>query len=229
MTKIAGVTIGTIVMSWCPAVMLFYGGDSYGGGGIRNGVNTEADGKVYDDFDVRDSAGWLVRQTWSNNLLANATIHSAEVEIRQNVSRGNGGVLVFAGRFAATAFETGREAFGLREFTVLVADLKVALTPGKYWLNVAPVGNGPETDSFLSYTRGLNAVGAPIGNGNSFFDSRFFGYVFESTENVVGGARDFSMGVAGEVVPEPASGSVLLGALLLLGRKLPQRKTGAGR
>ena len=86
--------------------------------------------------------------------------------------------------------------------------LNVFLPRLPYWLNVTPVGNG--TGRFLnSTTSGANCVGTPCGNdGNAFFNSTSFGYYFHTTADRVvcgSGCHDFSNGVIGTVVPEPAT------------------------
>jgi hypothetical protein len=87
-----------------------------------------------------------------------------------------------------------------------------------YWLNVTPVGNGTG-GSFNSTTSGANCVGMPCGNDdNAFFNSTYYGVFFGHTYNQCDGCNDFSNGVIGTVVPEPATLPLLtcgLGALLI--------------
>jgi hypothetical protein len=100
---------------------------------------------------------------------------------------------------------------------VEISGINVTLTPGQYWLNVTPVGNGGGR-SFNSTTSGMNCVGSPCGNDmNAFFNSTFFGTNFTSTANE-GQPSDFSNGVIGSVIPEPATIALLTcgaGALLI--------------
>ncbi len=90
-----------------------------------------------------------------------------------------------------------------------------------YWLNVTPVGNGTGR-SFDPTTSGHNCVGTPCGNDqNAFFNSTYFGAYFTSTSNE-GQPYDYSMGVIGTVVPEPATVALLtcgVGALLIAVRR----------
>jgi hypothetical protein len=66
-----------------------------------------------------------------------------------------------------------------------------------YWLNVTPVGNGTGR-SFNSSTSGANCVGTPCGNDqNAFFNS--------ITDYFTSQPYDFSNGVIGTAVPEPAT------------------------
>ena len=133
-------------------------------------------------------------------------------EIRTGCSVGNEGTLVAAGATTTpTVTPTGRSGFGLTEFMVEVSGINVTLAPGTYWLSVTPLGDGTG-HSFNTTTSGANCVGTPCGNdGMSWFDS-------------VGpfDPRDFSMGVIGNVVPEPATVGLLicgLGALLIALRR----------
>jgi hypothetical protein len=82
-------------------------------------------------------------------------------------------------------------------------------------------GNGTGR-SFNSTSSGANCVGSPCGNDqNAFFNSTYFGAYFTNTNNYAG-QPDFSMGVIGTVVPEPATVALLtcgLGALVIVLRR----------
>jgi hypothetical protein len=96
-----------------------------------------------------------------------------------------------------------------------------------YWLNVTPVGNGTGR-SFNSTTSGANCVGTPCANDfNEFFNSTFFDYYFDPCYFDCGGPQpnEYSNGVIGTVVPEPATVALLacgVGALLIAVRSRPQ-------
>ena len=96
-----------------------------------------------------------------------------------------------------------------------------------YWLNVTPVGNGTGGSDNVT-TSGTNCVGTPCGNDqNAFFNSTTFGAYFTSTANE-GLPCDFSNGVIGTVVAEPATVALLtcgMGALLIAFR----RRRGIGK
>ena len=73
--------------------------------------------------------------------------------------------------------------------------------------------------SYNSTTNGANCVGTPCGNDdNSFFNSTYFGTFFDHASNQVGFSADFSIGVIGIEIPEPATVALLtcgVGTLLI--------------
>jgi hypothetical protein len=125
------------------------------------------------------------------------TVTGATWEIRQGISEGNGGTLIASGMtMTPVVTPTGRNGFGYPEYMVEVIGLNVSLSPGTYWLNVTPIGDGTSR-SFDSTTSGANCVGTPCGNNqNAFFDSNFFGANFTSTANETQ-PFDYSMGING--------------------------------
>jgi hypothetical protein len=203
-----------------PPGSYWYNGDFNGVNGLANEQNTVvSQAGVYDDFIV--SGGNLhVTAVFSDNLLS-TNVTGASWEIRSGVSEGNGGTLVASGTGTPTVTATGRSGFGFTEFMVEMSGINVTLAPGTYWLNVTPTGDGSGR-SFNSTTSGLNAVGQPPGNDmNAFFNSTFFGANFTSTANE-SQPYDFSNGVIGSIVPEPATIALLTcgaGALLIAVRR----------
>jgi hypothetical protein len=121
---------------------------------------------------------------------------------------------------------TGRGGNPFPEYMVEVTGLNVFLpmlpSGQHYWLNVTPVGNGVGR-SFNSTTSGTHCVGTPCGNDqNAFFNSTYFGAFFDYSYNHGDGQNDYSMGVIGTVVPEPATVALLtcgVGALLIAARR----------
>jgi len=197
------------------STVLWYNGDFDDANALANELNTiVSDARIYDDFVVTDAAGWTVDSIWSNNLMSFTGVTQADWTIRSGVSVGNGGTVVASGTSAATQVATGRSGFGLTEYMIEIVGLNINLTAGTYWLQVTPIGLG-SARSFNSTTSGANGVGTPLGNdGNSFFNSTFFGSNFDSAATFLGSARpwDFSMGVAGAVngtIPEPGSAALL--------------------
>jgi hypothetical protein len=205
-----------------PDATLWYNGDFNGVNGLANERNTVvSQAAVYEDFIIPNGQSWLITGLFSDNL-ANTTIGAADWEIRSGVSEGNGGALLASGsNAAATVSLTGRSGFGFLEYMVQVNGLSVNLGPGTYWMNVTPVGNGSGR-SFNSTTSGANCIGTPCGNDmNAFFNSTFFGANFTATSNE-SQPSDFSNGVIGTIVPEPATIALLtcgVGALLIAVRR----------
>jgi hypothetical protein len=214
------VALHTSANAQAPPGSLWYNGDFNYVNGLSNERNTlVSQAGVYDDFNVTPPPGWNVTAVFSNNLL-NTVVTGADWEIRTGVSEGNGGTLIASGTTnSPTVVATGRSGFGYTEFMVEVTGLNVFLpmlpVGQHYWLNVTPVGNGTGR-SFNSTTSGANCVGTPCGNDmNAFFNSAFLAY-FVSVPD------DYSNGVIGTVVPEPATIALLtcgVGALLIALRR----------
>lgn len=207
---------------------LWYNGDGDGLNGLSNEVNTTvSQSYVFDDFIV-GAGGETLTGAFSNNLM-DFTATTADVEILSGVSSGNGGTTVYSAfGVAATQTATGNNFFGYNEYTIDVSLPSVVLSPGTYWLAVAPDGVGTGR-SFLSTTSGANCIGVPCGNNdNSFFDSSFFAANFLPASTELGTSPvDFSMGVTGNSappVPEPSSflllGSGLVAAFGAVRRKI---------
>jgi hypothetical protein len=190
-----------------PPHTLWYNGDFNGVNGLANERNTiVSQAAVYDDFNVPADQMWNVVAIFSDNLTTFQPVFTAaDWEIRNGIREGNAGTLVASGTTNAPVVTQIFCDFSLCEYRVEVTGLNVALTPGHYWLNVTPVGNGTGR-SFDSTTSGANCLGTPCGNNqNAFFNSTFFGTYFTSTANE-GQPYDYSNGVIGTALPEPHSG-----------------------
>jgi hypothetical protein len=222
----AAFALNATAIAQAPPGSLWYNGDFNGLNGLANERNTiVTQAAVYDDFDVTAPLGWHVTAVFSDNLLIPSfppTITGADWEIRTGISEGNAGTLIASGTTdSPIVTRTGRGTFNFDEFMVEVTGLNVflpMLPSGRhYWLNITPVGNGAGR-SFNTTTSGANCVGSPCGNDqNAFFNSTFFGAYFTSTANE-GEPTDFSNGVIGTVVPEPATVALVtcgVGALLI--------------
>lgn len=188
------------------APILWYNGNFNFFSGLANErLTAVSDAQVFENFVVPAGETWVVQGLFSNNLMNFTGVTQAAWEIRSGVSSGNGGTLLASGISAATQTTTGNSFFGLTEYTIEVDGLSVVLGPGTYWMNIRPIGFGSGR-SFMSTTSGTGAIGTPPGNdGNSFFTSSFFGYNFAPTSVLFGTSTDFSGGIRGQVIPEPAT------------------------
>jgi hypothetical protein len=196
--------------------VLWYNGDWDFVDGIANQRNTAvSDAAIYDNF-VVPAPGWLITAVFSNNPSDLTSIAGADWEIRSGISPGNGGTLIASGTGVAASWTpTGRSGFGYTEYQVYVGGLNLSLPPGQYWLMVRPVGSGSGR-SFVSVTSGPGGVSALL-DGDAFFNSGHFG---ENFTQDFGGDFDYSMGVEGVVVPEPATlGLAAAGLLLVVARR----------
>jgi len=129
---------------------------------------------------------------WNSfNIQADANFHpnSATYDIRSGVSSGNGGTDIASGSGTISVATTGRVAFGVTEFSVLVTlTTPVSLTAGEYWFNMTPAcTNGAEDGScyvgrmFVSNTTsGTNNLnGYAQARQSMFLNSSYFGYTYE--------------------------------------------------
>jgi hypothetical protein len=226
----AALVLNTTAIAQAPPGSLWYNGDFNGVNALSNERNTiVTQAAVYDDFNVTGPLGWNVTALFSDNLITFGTvITAADWEIRTSVSEGNAGTLIAGGTTNSPLVTPTGHLSEIPEYMVEVTGLNVFLpmlpSGQHYWLNVTPVGNGGGR-SFNSDTSGFNCVGTPCGNdGNSWFNSTFFGVFFGPASAQVGvSPADFSDGVIGTVVPEPATIVLLTcgaGALLIALRRL---------
>jgi hypothetical protein len=223
----AAFALNTTAIAQAPPGSLWYNGDWNHVIFLANERNTVvSQAAVYDDFNVTAPL-WDVTAVFSNNVMhLGQPITGADWEIRTGISEGNAGTLIASGTTnTPVVIPTGRSGFGLIEYQVEVTGLNVFLpmlpSGQHYWLNVTPVGNGTGR-SYNTTTSGTNCVGTPCGNNqNAFFNSTYFGTNFTSTSNQAQ-PYDYSMGVIGGVVPEPATVALFtcgVGALLIALRR----------
>lgn len=230
-----------VAADWASGQVLFYGGDFDGRYNISSEQNTTMpfNTMAYDDFNLSASA--TVQQVWGNFLVSGSYLPtSAFYEVRSGMAAGNGGTLVQSGTFSVTATLTGRTLSTMSEYQFSGA-ATIALAAGNdYWLGIAPIGNG--TGQYFAVTTsgadlgpGLDPnptpTGSPLGNGGALLytqlDPFTFGYM-AATEMLGAGTYDLSYGLSATAVPEPATGTLLLVALLG-GRQVRQRFAAASR
>jgi len=216
---ITALALTTTATAQAPPGSLWYNGDPNNINGLANERNTAVtQAAVYDDLNVTSPLGWHVTAVFSVDLFSpDMTVTAADWEIRTGISEGNAGTLIASGTTNSPVVTLIGHT--QNEFMVEVTELNVFLpmlpSGQHYWLNVTPVGDGTGS-SFNTDTSGLNCVGSPCGNDdNAFFTSTYFGTYFTNTNNY-DGQPDFSMGVIGTVVPEPATWALLGGGLSAL-------------
>ena len=223
------------------AQTLFYGGDPDGRNGLVSGSNLASAGQAltYDDFNLASNSNitgffgdWFV-----GSADTTSTFTTAAYDIRTGImDSGAGGTVtnigtsVASGTVGITAVSTGLTGFGLNIYRMTTGAVGINLAAGHYWLAVAPVGDGTNS-IFLTTTSGTAGIGtqagigSPLANGNSYFDAiSVYGPTgWSRTDNASvlnTGTWDFSYGVTGSPVPEPASMAVLgMGALALIRRR----------
>ena len=204
---------------------IWYGGDYEGGPALESGINTSiGDARVYDNYS-EPLAGTTVDSVFGNFLVDGEIPNQIYYEFRENVSPGNGGQLLSFGTVDSTAAKTGRSGMQLAEWAFIAEIPRLQLEPGTYWMTIAPVGNGAG-HYYLSTTSGFNGIGAPLGDGNSYYDSISLAASFDPTTVWLGaGIWDFSMGFSNHVIPEPTTSiGILTGISLLLVRRGAKRK-----
>jgi hypothetical protein len=113
---------------------------------------------------------------------------TASYDIRSGVSEGNGGTSLASGTANATVTATGRNFFGLNEYTIAVQiSAPLVLNPGAYWVNLTPnCTNGAVDGScsngrfFVSNTtqKTNNISGQYQPAHEAFFNSAFFAFTW---------------------------------------------------
>jgi hypothetical protein len=222
LTFTGALALNTTAIAQAPPGSLWYNGDHNGVQALANERNTDVtQAAVYDDFNVTASPGWNVTALFSDNF-AFANITAADWEIRTGISEGSAGTLIASGTTnspVVTQMHCGINGCLVTEVEVTGLNVFLPMLPSgqHYWLNVTPVGDG-RGRSFNWTTSGTNCVGTPCGNDqNAFFNSTYFGAYFTSTANE-SQPYDYSMGVIGNVVPEPPPWAMMaMGAVVLVG------------
>ena len=149
--------------------------------------------RVYDEFEV-PAGGWTIIGVFSDNgLYQFPEVIRASWEIRSGMKPRHGGKLVAGGDAHATQMPDPSVTPSrypasevAKHFRIQVDGLKVQLPAGRYWLSVAPVGEG---ESFLSATRGANAVGTDNGRLGIALFRRAGGPAFVAADSVGSGGQ----------------------------------------
>ena len=159
---------------------------------------------VYDEFEV-PAGGWTVIGVFSDNGLDKfPEVIRASWEIRRDMKPRHGGKLIARGKTRATQIPDPSVTPShyladevAKHFRIQVDGLNVHLPAGRYWLSVAPVREG---ESFLSATRGSNAVGTDNGRLGIALFRRAGGPAFVAADSVgssgqLGIGQHFAQGV----------------------------------
>jgi hypothetical protein len=188
----------------------FDGGWPDGRAYLESGINTAIeDARIYDNFQFQGVVSWV----FGHFLIDKPAASHVYYEFRQNVGPGDGGDLLVSGTVPATMFDTGVISLGLKVWLIYGDIPRLTFEPGDYWLSVTPVGDGTG-NYYLPTTDGHSGEGGPLGDGNTFYDSKTFGADFDPTTDWLGDDTwDFSMGFGNNEIPEPATLFAMLGGL----------------
>jgi hypothetical protein len=185
---------------------VFHGGSPDGRAYLESGINTAVeDARIYDNFQYQGVVSWV----FGNFAIDKPAVSQLYYEFRQNVGPGDGGDLIASGTVTASVLK-----LGFKDWKIYGDIPKLTLTLGEYWFTVTPVGD-PDRHYYLPTTSGHNGIGEPLGDGNTFYDSKTFGADFDPTTDWLGDDTwDFSMGFGNnEGSPEPATFIAILGGL----------------
>ena len=219
------VTLG--VQAWAqPYGEAFDGGWPDGRAYLESGINTAIeDARIYDNFEY-NGTHLVVSWVFGRFLIDKPAASQLYYEFRQNVGPGNGGDLLVSGTVPATMFDTGVIGIGGLKVWLIYGEIpRLDLGHGEYWFSVTPVGDGTG-NYYLPTTDGHSGQGQPLGDGNTFYDSKTFGADFDPTTDWLGDDTwDFSMGFGNNEIPEPATLFAMLGGLGLTALLKRRRRT----
>jgi len=202
----------------------YYSGNFDSTNSNANGLANEADvivadSHIYQPFTVKSKGSkhhLNVTGLCVNSLdTAGAGIDNpTPYEVRAKAKVGSGGTLVCKGSVTSTDDPTGRNGFGINEYTHAVKVSKCKLSEGKgtkgtqYHMNVTPqcFNNSvcPNARFFESTDdSNLSHVGPPTKTGNALWNSTTFAENWVNPNTVFGGSAmlSFSAGVKGALVP----------------------------
>ena len=190
-----------------------------------------ADSRIYENFTVTDG-GWNVTSLFGT-FLSSLSPTIAYWDIRQGVSAGNAGTVLYSATSAINWQLLSPGAWGDQEYRATVTGLNLVLPAGIYWLTIAPT-EAASARAYITGTTGSGGVNALL-DGNSFWDSQTFGKNFVSLSQQFGSNKHFSYGVDGSVIPlpilplvetspEPASVLLMATGLAAIGLGLYRRR-----
>lgn len=175
-----------------PSTVVFYGGDinvnDPNAQGFANG-NTEvvSSAQTYAAVKVPSGVHAVVSGTFGNNAAFFGYFDGVGTyDVRVGVTEGNGGRSLAHGSATETEVATGRDPFGLIEYTTSVNFPKSStVPPGTYWINENPqcVSNPNCANGEFYYlsntTQETNNVnGAAQVASQLYLNSNYFGYTF---------------------------------------------------
>lgn len=189
-----------VVASCCSiasAATLFYAGDYDGSENLQfhSGPFTGTN-RWYEKFTLTTDS--IVTSLYGNHFMSLRSSIPAEWAIRTGMGQGSGGTLIAsASNVTASVSPTGRTRLGwnIPECRVSVDQLNLFLVAGTYWVSVRPHSD----DSYISGTSGVNGVGSTVNDRISIV------YNFGQNPMYQTYAYDWSFGVEGYAVPEPAT------------------------
>jgi hypothetical protein len=195
---------GEIHQPLIPSNALYYTGDCNHINGLASEFNSlVSDARTYDNFQVPDGQYWRVTSLFAHDYISYTTT-TANWEIRQGITNGNGGTLLYSGKAdPATMTPDGCNDFGyIGQEVSVTPSVQINLLPGTYYITIAPVGSGSGR-SFVETANsgGPNSVGQPNTPDDSWFDSTYFGLNFVKAGSQVGSPANFSYGVVGGARP----------------------------
>ena len=202
------------------ADLLFYGGDANLHDIVIAGRNMAFGGRVdaYDDMHL-NSASHITGLFGNFFVDPNASISQAYYEVRQGLSLLSEGIVVASGTVGATA-TANNLTFGNVVGRTIHLDVSLDLAAGDYYLAISPVGNGHSPRTFIAVTDGVNGVGSPLQNDNSWvhsgtdisYGSNYGDGLFVLARPLTANSvhSDFSYGVEGTAAPVPEPGTIAL-------------------
>ncbi len=205
MLKLATACVPVLLLaSIVSGQVCFYGGDFDFRSALSSDRNTRvSESWVFDDVEWGGGTVTQIRAHFFTDRDTGVPV-AGDVAVYQGMREGVWGQEIVNIRDATeglTWTRTGRQSRARDEYE-LRFQVRFELPPGSYHVGVRPVGTGAG-QNWISSTSGENSIGAPTGNGNSFFQSLHFGYRDPiDVQRLIGsGIWDWSLGLCGEDEP----------------------------